>query len=135
MYKRLKQNRGQLPISVPSLYRRPPHYAKRTQFAPTITRPTTQLRETNPIRARPVVVEGTSRPAATNKLFGLGNVVFALADPDVLPWGLVDCFSEGLVVLFEDVFCRFSGCFCQVHYYCGFYVAFGLGQQGIWFFC
>ena len=39
----------------------------------------------------------------------------------------LDCFSEGLVVLFEDVFCRVLGCFFVVHYYCGFYVAFGAG--------
>ncbi len=39
MHKRLTQNRGRLPISAPSQYRRLPHCAKRTQFHPGATAP------------------------------------------------------------------------------------------------
>ncbi len=44
---------------------------------------------------------------------------------------LLDCFSEGLVILFQDCFSFLRGCFFDVHYYCGFYVAFGAGEEGV----
>ena len=45
----------------------------------------------------------------------------------------LDCFSEGLFVLFQDFFGFLWGCIFEVHYYCGFYIAIGASEQGVRF--